>query len=179
LSLARKLLGLVLVHESRAGITSGRIVEVEAYRGDGSDLASHAARGKTKRNEKMFGPPGHSYVYFTYGMHHCFNVVVQDENIADAILVRALEPLEGIPLMQRRRGLSDEKRLCSGPGRLCQALDITLQHNGLPLTAPPIYIMDDKYEPPSIESSARIGISKSKELPWRFFIPGNPFVSRV
>jgi DNA-3-methyladenine glycosylase len=178
LELARNLLGKILVHRSRAGETSGRIVEVEAYCQE-ADPACHAARGKTRRNEQMFGPPGHAYVYFTYGMHHCFNVVVQDEGIADAILVRAVEPLEGIALMMRRRGLADERLLCSGPGRLCQAYDITLEQNGWDLARPPLYIMDDGFVAAAIESSARTGISQGKDLHWRFFLSGNKFVSRT
>lgn len=178
LEITQQLLGKILVHESPSGLTSGRIVEVEAYCGNPQDPACHASKGKTKRNEMMFGPPGNAYVYFSYGMHHCFNVVVQEQGIADAILIRALEPLEGLVLMQRRRGVADKKMLCSGPGRLCQALDITINHNGVDLTKPPLYLIDDSYSPESIESSPRIGISQARELPWRFFVTGSQYVSR-
>jgi len=178
LEISRLLIGKILVHESPAGKTTGRIVEVEAYCGNPDDPACHAAKGKTKRNEAMFGEPGHAYVYFTYGMHTCFNVVVQDANVADAVLIRALEPIDGLTLMQRRRGVSDKRLLCSGPGRLCQAFDITLSHKGADLTTPPLYIIDDGYVPAELVATPRIGISQAKELPWRFYEAGSAFVSR-
>lgn len=178
LEIARLLVGKILIHESPAGKITGRIVEVEAYCGNPEDPACHAAKGKTKRNQAMFGQPGHAYVYFTYGMHTCFNVVVQDANVADAVLVRAVEPLEGLILMQRRRGISEKRLLCSGPGRLCQAFDIALSHDGADLIKPPLYIVDDGYVPAALATTPRIGISQAKELPWRFYEAGSMFVSR-
>lgn len=178
LEITQQLIGKVLVFESPAGVASGRIVEVEAYCGNPEDPACHAAKGKTKRNETMFGPPGHAYVYFSYGMHHCFNVVVQEPGVADAVLIRALEPLEGIILMQRRRGISEIKLLCSGPGRLCQALGIGMSQNGIDLTKPPLYLVDDGYVPGSVESGPRVGISQARDLPWRFYESGSVYVSR-
>ena len=178
LEISRLLIGKVLVHESPAGMTTGRIVEVEAYCGNPNDPACHATKGKTKRNAAMFGEPGRAYVYFTYGMHTCFNVVVQDLDVADAVLVRALEPIDGLILMQRRRGITEKRLLCSGPGRLCQAFDITLSHNSADLTSPPLYILDDGYVPAELVAAPRIGISQAKELPWRFYEAGSVFVSR-
>lgn len=177
LDIAQDLIGKILVHTSPAGETRGRIVETEAYCG-AWDAACHAARGKTKRNEMMFGSPGFAYVYFTYGMHHCFNVVVQEAGTADAILVRALEPLDGLILMQRRRGITDTRLLCSGPGRLCQALDISIGHNGRDLTLPPLYLEDDGYVPAGITAGPRVGISQARDLPWRFCEVGSAFVSK-
>lgn len=177
--IARALVGKVLVHESHAGKTSGRIVEVEAYCGNSGDPACHAARGKTKRNEAMFGPAGHAYIYFIFGMYHCFNVVVQKTGIADAVLIRAVQPLDGLELMQRRRGITDHRLLCRGPGRLCQAFDLTRAHNGMDVIRPPLYLWDDGYEPQQITASPRIGISQAREHEWRFYEQTSVFVCRV
>lgn len=162
----------------------GRIVEVEAYRG-AEDPASHAFRGLTARNRVMFGPPGHLYVYFSYGMHWCANVVCGPPGAAQAVLLRALEPVAGLDLMraarwttQRRR---DDRDLCRGPGRLCQALGIDGSFDGLDLTRPDggLWLADDGLAPPTSPlATRRVGISVAVELPWRFSIDGHPGVSR-
>lgn len=177
-SIARNLLGKILVHDSPDGVTSGRIVETEAYCGQGLDAACHAARGKTTRNAAMFGPAGHAYVYFTYGMHYCLNFVTQDSGIADAVLIRALEPLQGIELMQARRKVLRRELLTSGPSRLCQALGINLTHNGLPLYTSPLYVVDDGTLPTAVLATPRIGITQAKDLLWRFLDPASPYLSR-
>jgi DNA-3-methyladenine glycosylase len=173
---ARELVGKVLVKESADGLSSGRIVETEAYRGR-SDPASHAYRGPTRRNEVMFGPPGYLYVYLSYGVHYCCNVVTESDGVAGAVLLRALEPLAGIELMEVRRGLSPPRRLCNGPGKLCQALEIGGADYGADLETSTIWLEDDGYRPDSLQVSARVGISSAAELPLRFFLQGNPFVS--
>ena len=156
---ARGLLGKILSHHD----ASGRIVETEAYLGE-DDAAAHSARGITARTRVIFGPPGHAYVYFIYGMHNCLNIVCEPEGIAGCVLIRALEGLDGA---------------ANGPGRLTRALGITLAHNGVDVTKGPITIhqpdRDEKFE---IATSPRIGITKSADLPLRFFIKGNPSVSR-
>jgi DNA-3-methyladenine glycosylase len=181
LDVARALLGLYLVRRTENTLLSGRIVEVEAYLGD-IDPASHAYRGRTRRNEVMFSEGGHLYVYFTYGMHFCSNVVTQDEGIGHAVLLRAVEPVEGIPLMARRRGLKtgDVKSLCSGPAKLCQAFGIARKENGTDLYGDAIWI--ERRDPPLAQSliatSTRVGISEGKEHEWRFYVRGSSFVSR-
>jgi DNA-3-methyladenine glycosylase len=184
-SLARALLGMCLVHDSRRGRTSGRIVETEAYLCD--DAACHAARGKTKRNAVMFGPPGHTYVYLIYGSYYCFNVVSAREGIGEAVLIRALEPLEGIPLMRRRRGTDDLHNLCSGPGKLCVALDITPKQNGATLykVKGALTITDLPHvpapSPDEIVTTPRIGINAENlavHEPLRYYIRGSAFASR-
>jgi DNA-3-methyladenine glycosylase len=153
----------------------GTIVEVEAYAPD--DPASHAFHGENARNGAMFGPPGHLYVYRSYGVHWCANVVCCEAGTGAAVLLRALEPTHGIDAMRERRGLDDVRLLCSGPGRLTQALGISLDHNGLSLDRAPF-----RLEPPagSVELVAgpRIGISRAAELPWRYSVRGSVFVSR-
>src|SRR6185295_6674231 len=144
LRVARALLGKILVHDAPEGRTAGRIVEVEAYRGP-RDRAAHSFGGRrTARNEVMYGPPGHAYVYFIYGMHYCVNVVCQPRDVPEAVLVRALEPLDGEPLMRLRRGLPDAPawRLCRGPGALCQALGIARAQNGADLVRGNLRMMD-------------------------------------
>ena len=153
----------------------GRIVEVEAYHH--TDPAAHSYRGKTERNAVMFGPPGFAYVYRSYGIHWCVNVVCEPEGSASAVLIRAIEPTEGVKTMMRRRGLSDERLLCSGPGRLCQALGITIAHNGLPLDRPPLELFG-RDETPEIVTGVRIGITKAADLPWRYGLKGSKFVSK-
>lgn len=173
---ARSLLGCVLLHKTKKGIVSGKIVETEAYLHN--DSASHSFRGKTARNAVMFGPAGHAYIYFTYGMHYCFNVVTAPEGKGEAVLIRALEPLEGIELMKKRRGMTNIKQLCNGPAKLVQALGITKAYNGISLLKGPLRILSpEKKEQFSIVQTQRIGITAGKALPLRFFIKGNAFVS--
>lgn len=172
---ARALLGKIIVH----GTTAGRIVETEAYLGSG-DLAAHSARGETARTKVIFGPPGHAYVYFIYGMYDCLNIVVEPEGIAGCVLIRAVEPVEGIEEMRARRGVEKLEQLANGPGKLTRALGITLRHNGADLTRGPITIhLPEKRSPFDTAVSPRIGITKSPDLPLRFYIKDNRFVSRI
>jgi DNA-3-methyladenine glycosylase len=173
---ARELLGHLLVHDDPDGLTVGRIVETEAYLGP-KDPASHAFR-RTQRSEIMYGPPGRCYVYFSYGNHFCMNVVTEREGVGGAVLLRAVEPLEGIELMRARRGVEGTRLLCAGPGRLTQAFGVTRDHNGHDLTRPPLYIAHGRPGVFVIGTSPRVGISQATDNPWRFFIKGNPFVSR-
>jgi DNA-3-methyladenine glycosylase len=153
----------------------GKIVELEAYHHE--DPAAHGYRGRTARNASMFGPPGHAYVYRSYGVHWCVNFVCEAEGVADAVLIRALEPTQGLEEMRRRRGLEDERLLCAGPGRLCQALAITREHDGLPLDRPP-FRLEPRTEPPEIARGPRIGITRAADLPWRYGLAGSRFLSR-
>ncbi len=180
LEVAPELLHKVLVHRDPAhGRLAGRIVEVEAYRGS-DDPASHAHRGRTRRNAVMFGPPGHLYVYFTYGMHHCANAVCGREGEGTAVLIRALAPLEPLaPLWERRVAARRERDLCSGPAKLVQALGLGRDHDGADLVRGPVTIEDDGTLPPRRPGrSPRVGIRVAVEHPWRFFVPGDPNVSR-
>ncbi|HHX74615.1 MAG TPA: DNA-3-methyladenine glycosylase [Firmicutes bacterium] len=174
---ARLLLGKILVHHSPEGLTAGRIVETEAYLAQ-EDPACHAARGMTRRNAPMFGPAGTAYIYLIYGVHHCFNVVTGKEGEGEAVLIRALEPLCGLDLMQARRNVGHKTKLCSGPGNLCRAMKITPLLNGHPLSRPPLYLAADGYEGFETVTTTRVGISLAAELPLRFYIAGNPCVSR-
>ena len=153
----------------------GKIVELEAYHHE--DPAAHGYRGRTARNASMFGPPGHAYVYRSYGVHWCVNFVCEAEGVADAVLIRALEPIQGLEEMRRRRGLEDGRLLCAGPGRLCQALAITREHDGLPLDRPP-FRLEPRTEPPEIARGPRIGITRAADLPWRYGLAGSRFLSR-
>jgi DNA-3-methyladenine glycosylase len=174
---ARELLGKILVRRRKGVRLSGRIVEMEAYLGL-SDPASHAFRGQTSVNAVLFGPPGHAHVFFIYGMYDCISISCLPEGEPGGVLIRALVPLEGIKTMARLRGLSESAKpqmLTGGPGRLCEALDITrAMHNGMDVTKAesPLHIEEDGYDPEKIEVTPRIGISKAKERPLRFLMKG-------
>ncbi|MDQ6871389.1 MAG: DNA-3-methyladenine glycosylase [Gemmatimonadota bacterium] len=176
---AREMLGTVLECDTDEGRASGIIVETEAYLGE-HDLACHAAAGRTARTEALYGPPGTSYVYFIYGMYWCFNAVTRAENLPSAVLVRALEPLDGIALMHKRRPrIRSDIDLTNGPGKLCTALGITGSMSGKPLQRRPIVIRAG--EPISddfVDVTTRIGITKSADWPLRWIVKGNRFVSR-
>jgi DNA-3-methyladenine glycosylase len=154
----------------------GRIVEVEAYRED--DPASHSYGGPRGRNLVMFGPPGHLYVYRSYGIHWCVNIVCEPVGAGAAVLLRALEPTHGLDVMRSRRGVSDDRLLCSGPGRLTQALGITSAHNGLDIDAPPFGLWPP-VDPVEVVTSRRVGITQAPEQPWRYLAAGSKFVSRA
>jgi DNA-3-methyladenine glycosylase len=154
----------------------GRLVEVEAYHQ--SEPAAHSFRGPTPRNAVMFGPPGYAYVYRSYGIHWCLNFVCEPAGSAGAVLIRAIEPTAGLAAMQRRRGVSDERLLCSGPGRLCEALGITGSHNGLSLTAPPFEILAGDATAAAVVAGPRIGITRAIDLPWRYGEKGSRFLSK-
>ena len=153
----------------------GTIVELEAYHH--TDPAAHSFRGPTPRNRVMFGPPGFSYVYRSYGIHWCVNFVCEEEGSASAVLIRALEPTHGLAAMRRRRGLHEERTLCSGPGKLCEALGITVAHSALPLDQPPyaLYARSGKVD---VVTGIRIGLTKAVDLPWRYGLKGSKFVSK-
>ena len=168
---ARDLLGVTLLVDGVGGV----IVEVEAYAHE--DPAAHGFRGKTDRNAAMFGPPGHAYVYRSYGVHWCVNFVCEDEGSASAVLIRALAPTHALELMRARRGLVDDRALCSGPGKLCQALAITRAHDGLPLDRVPFRLVPRRDVPP-IATGPRVGITRAAELPWRHGIAGSRYLSR-
>jgi DNA-3-methyladenine glycosylase len=174
---ARKLLGCLLVRRIGSRTLSGRIVEVEAYRGS-DDPASHSYRGVTKRNSVMFGEAGRVYIFFSYGFHWCLNFTTEKEGQPGAVLIRALEPVEGIEDMARNRGVSELGRLTDGPGKLTKALSIDRAFNGEDVVkSKRLYVLRGE-EPVKIKASARIGISRGREQQWRYFIEGNPFVSK-
>ena len=182
LDVARDLLGRRLVRVLDSRRVSGRIVETEAYVGV-EDQASHASPGLTRRNASMFGPPGHAYVYLIYGIHHCLNVVTEAEGSPAAVLIRALEPLEGLSIMRRRRGGRSDEELTAGPGRLCEALAIDLRFDGADLCSSEAFLF---VEPgvvvpgPDVAAGPRVNVSgdtKAVGAPWRFHVRGNPFVS--
>jgi DNA-3-methyladenine glycosylase len=168
---ARKLLGKVLVH----GATAGIIVETEAYLG-GEDLAAHSARGLTDRTRVIFGPPGHAYVYLIYGMYECLNLVAERDGVPGCVLIRALEPVSGVELMRGRRGDKKLEQLANGPGKLSVAMGITRALNGADVTRGSLVVRDAGWAG-EIEVTPRVGISKSVELPLRFAMAGNRFVS--
>ena len=185
LEVARDLIGKVLEHRTSDGVAAGRIVEVEAYIGE-DDPACHAAPGLTRRNAPLYGPPGVAYVYVNYGLHHLVNAVTEPEGSPAAVLIRALEPVEGLRIMRRRRCGSAWRRgkpappdnaLCRGPGNLTVALGITLDHNTARLTRPPLVIVDAGQRPATIAWTPRIGISVGTERLWRCAVVGNAAVS--
>jgi len=168
---ARQLIGVTVLVNG----VGGRIVETEAY--DGEDPASHSYSGPTERNFAMFGPPAHAYIYRSYGIHWCLNFVCREEGHGAGVLIRALEPVAGLEAMRERRGTTDEWLLCSGPGKLCQALGVTRALNGQSIAAPPFEL---QAAPEGIEvvSGPRIGISKAVDVPWRFGLAGSRYVSK-
>jgi DNA-3-methyladenine glycosylase len=178
---ARELLGKLLVRRERGFFIAGRVVEAEAYLGT-DDLAAHAAAGRTARNDVLFGPPGHAYVYFIYGNHYLFNVSCLPDGVAGGVLIRALEPVTGIGQMARARGMDIKnlRLLTSGPGRLAQALGITRERdNGKDLldAESDLQIVDDGFRPAKIATTPRVGITKAAEHPYRYVVAGNEFVS--
>jgi DNA-3-methyladenine glycosylase len=168
---APDLIGVTLLVDG----VGGRLVEVEAYRH--TDPAAHSYRGQTDRNAVMFGPPGYAYIYRSYGIHWCLNFVCEAAGSASAVLIRALEPTAGLAAMRRRRGVADVRLLCSGPGRLCEALRITHRHNGLPLDAAPFELFARQGEV-EIVRGPRIGLTKAVEKPWRYGEKGSRFLSK-
>ena len=168
---APELLGAILLVDG----VGGPIVELEAY--DHEDPAAHGYRGRTPRNASMFGPPGHAYVYRSYGIHWCLNLVCEDEGSASAVLIRALEPTHGIDAMRGRRGTDDLRLLAAGPGRLCQALAVTREHDGLQLDEPPFELRARDHDP-EIVTGPRIGITRAADRPWRYGVRGSRFLSR-
>jgi DNA-3-methyladenine glycosylase len=168
---APDLIGVTLLVDG----VGGRIVEVEAY--DQDDSASHGFRGQTARNAVMFGAAGYAYVYRSYGIHWCLNFVCDEPGRAEAVLVRALEPTHGLDVMRARRGISAERAFCSGPGKLCQALGVTRDHDGRPLDKPP-FELQPRTETAPIVTGRRIGITRAADLPWRYGLEDSPFLSR-
>ena len=188
LEVARDLIGKVLVHNRAGVVTSGIIVEAEAYIGE-SDAACHAAPGRTARNEPLYGPPGFSYVYLNYGIHNLVNVVTEADGSPAAVLIRALDPVDGVPVMRRRRGRQAKGRLrsgpaqiathdlCRGPGNLTMAMGITLAENRLDLLGDRLYVEDRGIRPGGLTWGPRIGINVATEHPWRVFVAAHPAVS--
>jgi DNA-3-methyladenine glycosylase len=168
---APDLIGVTLLVDG----VGGRIVEVEAY--DQEDPASHGFRGQTARNAVMFGAAGYAYVYRSYGIHWCLNFVCDEPGRAEAVLIRALEPTHGLDVMRARRGVDAERALCSGPGKLCQALGVTAEHNGLALDTPPFELLG-RTETPPIATGPRVGITQAADRPWRYGLEGSGFLSR-
>ena len=178
LKVARELLGKYLVLKRDGKLLSGKIVETEAYIGQG-DKASHASKGKTKRNEVMFGPPGYAYVYFTYGMYHCLNFVTEREGYPAAVLIRALEPKNGIEIMKKNRKTDVIENLTSGPGKVCMALGLDRKANGADLCSNSFYVEDVNEKKEKIVRASRVGVNSGKDRLWRFYIKDNKFVSKL
>ena len=181
LKVLEDLIGKILVRKSDEGLTSGVIVEAEAYTGE-DDPASYAFCGRTKRSEIMYGPPGRAFVHFTYGMHHMLNLVTEREEFPAAILIRALKPREGISLMKKKRKTEELFNLCSGPAKICQAFGIDRSHNGVSLSSSrsPIFIKEGERRKEGREEliwKSRIGIREGKERLWRAYLKGSPFIS--
>jgi DNA-3-methyladenine glycosylase len=168
---APELIGATLLVDGVGGI----IVEVEAYHH--TDPAAHSYNGRTERNAVMFGPAGYAYVYRSYGIHWCLNFVCEEDGSASAVLLRAIAPTEGLATMRRRRGLNDERALCSGPGKLCEAMAVTHKHNGLPLDRAP-FELRTRSATPDVVTGVRIGITKAVEKPWRYGLKGSRFLSK-
>lgn len=183
LTLAEKLLGVCLVHRLKEGRLIGRIVETEAYLQ--KDPASHSFNGKSNRNAPMFGPPGRAYIYFTYGMHYCFNIVGGEKGRGEAVLIRALEPLQGEARMRKHRAQSSSKKtfqlkeLCNGPAKLVQAMGISADRNNTSLLSGSLRLMSlPRASSEAVVRARRIGISKGQKHPYRFYLKDNPFVSK-
>lgn len=170
-AVARDLIGAMFLFNG----VGGRIVEVEAYHH--TEPAAHSYNGRTPRNAVMFGPPGYAYVYRSYGIHWCVNFVCEEEGSASAVLIRAIEPAQGLAAMRRRRGRKDERLLCAGPGRVCEALGITHAHNGLALDKTPFALSAREQDVP-VATGPRIGITKATDLPWRYGLEGSRFLSK-
>jgi DNA-3-methyladenine glycosylase len=170
-AVAPDLIGATLLVDGTGGI----IVEVEAYHH--TEPAAHSFRGETTRNSVMFGPPGYAYVYRSYGIHWCVNFVCESKGSASAVLIRAIEPTDGLRAMRRRRGVDDPRFLCSGPGRLCEALGISRSHNGLALDRPP-FDLRPRDHPMELIAGVRVGLTKAVELPWRYGLAGSRFLSK-
>jgi DNA-3-methyladenine glycosylase len=171
LKVAREIIGATLLVDG----VGGTIVEVEAYHH--TEPAAHSYIGRTERNAVMFGPAGYAYIYRSYGIHWCLNFVCEEEGSASAVLIRAIEPTHGLATMRRRRGLREERALCSGPGKLCEALAVTHEHNGLPLDRAP-FELRARNATPEVIAGARIGITKAVEKPWRYGLKGSRFLSK-
>ncbi len=176
-TVARELLGARLVRVLDGKRLSGVVVEVEAYRGS-RDPASHAYRGRSRRNEVMYGPPGHAYVYFTMGMHYCLNITTEPEGTAAAVLIRAVEPVEGVDDMRRNRGVEEVSRLASGPGNLTKAMNIDRRLNGEDVVRSISLLLEKGVRPRRTGCSTRVGVTAGKTYKWRYFVEGSPYVSR-
>lgn len=172
------MLGKIFIYENEGTRLGGRLVEVEAYIGE-DDPACHAYRGRTARNEIMYGEPGYLYVYFTYGNHYMLNIVTERKGFPAAVLLRGMEPLFGIDLMKNNRGVKKLSEIASGPGKMAKALGITTAQKGEDLTGTHIFLLDDKPEIGEIWQSPRIGLTEGCDKLWRFYLPDNPHVSKM